>query len=146
MSDRIAAGTLIAVAVGFIFMAASIRASSFSDPLGPTWVPIVVGVFLIGACLMLMVKPLTATTWPDGPTWARLATCLFGFVAYAYLLVPLGFILATTLAFALFAMLFRAGPVRALVAGTIFAFASYGLFSMALDLFLPTGRLFQGWF
>ena len=146
MSDRIAAGVLIAVSVGFIVMAAGIRASNFSDPLGPRWVPIVIGVFLIAACVALLVKPLTATTWPDGATWARLAVCLIGFVAYANLLVPLGFILATTLAFALFAMLFRAGPVRALVAGTIFAFASYGLFSMALDLFQPTGRLFQGWF
>lgn len=146
MSDRIAGGVLIAVAVAFIVMALGIEASFFTDPLGPKWVPILIGAFVIGSAVALLARPLTRTQWPDAPTWARLATCLVGFVAYAYLLVPLGFIVATTLAYTLFALLFRGPPWRALMAGAIFSVASYLLFSTALDLYLPTGRLFQGWF
>jgi putative tricarboxylic transport membrane protein len=146
MSDRIAAGALIAVAAAFIVMATRIQASFFSDPLGPTWVPILIGVFVIGACVALLVRPLTTSHWPDAPTWTRLALCLAGFVAYGFLLVPLGFVVATTLAYTLFAILFRGTPLRSLLAGAIFSVASYLLFSVALDLYLPTGRLFQGWF
>lgn len=146
MSDRIAAGVMIAVAAGFIVMAFGIRASFFTDPLGPRWVPILIGVYVIGASVALLLRPLSKTQWPDAPTWRRLAVCLVGFVAYAYLLVPLGFIVATTLAYTLFAILFRGTPWRALLAGVIFSGASYLLFSTALDLYLPTGRLFEGWF
>lgn len=146
MSDRIAAGVLIAVAVAYIVMALGIQASFFTDPLGPRWVPILIGVFVIGSSVALLVRPLSRTDWPDGPTWVRLTAFLAGLVAYAYLLVPLGFIVATTLAYTLFALLFRGPPWRSLMAGAIFAVASYLLFSTALDLYLPTGRLFQGWF
>ncbi|MEX2502454.1 MAG: tripartite tricarboxylate transporter TctB family protein [Trueperaceae bacterium] len=146
MSDRVAAAVLIALSLGFIWMATNIQASAFNDPLGPKWVPILVGIFLIGACLALLVRPLTTVNWPDGTTWTRLALCLAGFVAYAYLLVPIGFIVATTLAYTLFALLFRGRPIPALIAGVVFSVGSYLLFSVALDLFLPTGRIFQGWF
>lgn len=146
MSDRIAAGVLIAVAVAFIVMGLGIQASFFTDPLGPRWVPILIGAFVVGSSVALLARPLSTTHWPVASTWTRLATCLAGFVAYAYLLVPLGFIVATTLAYTLFALLFRGPPWRSLLAGAIFAVASYLLFSTALDLYLPTGRLFQGWF
>jgi len=146
VSDRIAAAVLMVVAVGYIIMATGIQIGMFSDPLGPKVVPILVAVFVIGSCLALLLVPLSTTSWPDGPTRVRLLLCLVGFVAYAQLLVPLGFILATTLAYTLFAVLFHARPWRALVAGAVFAVASYVLFSVGLDLFLPTGRLFAGWF
>lgn len=146
MTDRIAAGALIALSAAYIVLAAQIEITFFTDPLGAKWFPIMVGVFLIGSCVALLFRPVTATEWPDTSTWGRLALCLAGFVGYALALVPLGFILATTLAYTLFAMLFRANFWRSLLAGAIFAVASYVLFQMALDLYLPTGRLFQGWF
>ncbi|MDZ7799746.1 MAG: tripartite tricarboxylate transporter TctB family protein [Trueperaceae bacterium] len=146
MSDRIAGGVTIAIAVAFMALAFTFRAGRFSDPLGARFVPIAIGVLVIAACVALLVKPRTTTTWPEAPTWARLALCLVAFVAYGYMLVPLGFIVATTLAFALFALLFRGPPLRSVVAAVLFSVAAYALFSMALDLYLPTGRLFEGWF
>lgn len=146
MSDRIASGILIAVAVAFIVMAFGIQASMFTDPLGPRFVPIVIGVFLIGSSVALMLQPRSTATWPDAPTTARLLTTLVVFVVYGFLLNPVGFIAATTLAYTAFALLFRGKPLPSLFAGVVFAFASYLLFSTALDLYLPTGRLFQGWF
>ena len=146
MSDRITAAFLIVVSAIFVAMAFQIRAGFFSDPLGPRWVPIAIGVFLAGVCIALLIKPRSTANWPDASTWTRLVLCLVTFVGYALLLNPLGFIVSTTLAFAAFAILFRGRPLPALLAGAIFAVASYLLFSTALDLFLPTGRIFQGWF
>lgn len=146
MSDRIASGILIVVAVAFIVMAFGVQPSLFSDPLGPRFVPIVIGLFLIGSSIALLLQPRSVATWPDAPTAARLVTTLVVFVAYGFLLNPLGFIAATTVAYAAFALLFRGKPLPSLVAGLVFAFASYLLFSTALDLYLPTGRLFEGWF
>jgi hypothetical protein len=146
MSDRIAGGATIAIAIAFIVLAFTFRAGRFSDPLGARFVPIAIGVLVIGACIALLVKPRTTTQWPEGGTWLRLALCLVGFVAYGYMLVPLGFIAATTLAFTLFALLFRGPPLRSVMAAVLFSVAAYALFSMALDLYLPTGRVFAGWF
>lgn len=146
MSDRIASGVLIAISVAFIVMATRVQTTFFTDPVGPKLVPIVIGIFLISASLALLWQPLTVPSWPDGPTWVRLALCLVGFIGYGYLLNPLGFIAATTLAYTLFAILFRGRPLPALAAGVIFSVAAYLLFSTALDLYLPTGRLFEGLF
>ena len=146
MSDRIASGVLIAIAAGFIFMATRVQTSFFTDPIGPKVVPILIGVFVIGASLALLFQPRSTPHWADGPTWVRLGLCLVGFVLYGYLLHPLGFIVATTIAYTLFALLFRGKPLASLAAGAIFAVASYLLFSTALDLYLPTGALFEGWF
>lgn len=146
MSDRITASVLIAISIGFIAMAFAIKPSFFTDPLGPKFVPIVVGAFLIGACIVLLVRPLPSAHWPNAATWRRLALCLLGFVAYGFLMNPLGFIASTTIAFTLFALLFHGKPLKSLFAGATFAVASYLLFSTALDLYLPTGRLFEGLF
>ena len=146
MSDRIASGILIVVAVAFIVMAFGIQPSMFTDPLGPRFVPILIGVFLIGSSIALMLQPRSVATWPDASTATRLLATLAVFVAYGFLLNPIGFIAATWVAYTAFALLFRGKPLPALLAGVVFAFASYLLFSTALDLYLPTGRLFQGWF
>ena len=146
MSDRIASGVLIVIAAVFIFLATRVQTTFFTDPVGPKLVPIVIGIFLIGSCLALLFQPRSTPSWPDAPTWVRLALCLVGFVAYGYLLNPLGFIVSTTIAYTLFALLFRGKPLPSVFAGVVFAVASYLLFSTALDLYLPTGALFEGWF
>ena len=137
---------LIAVSVAFIAMALAIKTSFFTDPLGAKFVPIFVGVFLIGACVALLVRPLSQTEWPAPATWRRMVLCLLGFIGYGFLMNPLGFIAATTIAFTLFALLFHGKPLNSLLAGATFAVAAYLLFDVALDLYLPTGRLFQAIF
>ncbi len=146
MTDRIAASVLIAISLAFIGMAFAIQRSFFTDPVGAKFVPIFVGVFLIGACVALLLRPRSHTQWPDAATWRRLLICLAGFIGYGLLMNPLGFIASTTIAFTLFALLFHGKPLRSVLAGAGFAVASYLLFSLALDLYLPTGRIFEGLF
>jgi hypothetical protein len=41
---------------------------------------------------------------------------------------------------------FRATPVKGFVAAVIATLALYVLFGWLLELYLPTGELFEGWF
>jgi len=146
MSDRIASLVLIAIATGFVIMAIRIQTSFFSDPLGARWVPIFIGVFVIGSAIALLVQPRSKAEWPSRNTLMRLLLTLAGFVAYAFLMQPLGFIFATTLAFALFAIQFGGKPLPSMIAAAVFAVGAYLLFNNALDLYLPTGEIFERWF
>ncbi len=81
---------------------------------------------------------------PDGPepgTARRIALSTVSFVAYAFLLAPLGFVLATTLEFAVLARLFGGPLGRGAAAGLVFALLLYALFVYGLGLPLPLGIL-----
>ena len=144
MSDRIFSVLLIAVAGLFAALTQTFSVSLFADPLGPRFVPVAISVFLTGAAVALFIKPTHEAVWPAGAKLARLGVTLAVFVVYANALNPLGFVLATTLAFAAFATLFYAPPLRAAVAGLIFSLVAYGVFSVLLDLYLPTGAWLEG--
>jgi putative tricarboxylic transport membrane protein len=146
VSDRIFAVLTIAVAALFAALTQSFTVSLFADPLGPRFVPIAVSIFLAGAAVALFAKPTHEAAWPSGVKLVRLGVTLVVFIVYANALNPLGFIAATTLAFAAFAVLFYAPLLRAAVAGLVFSLVTYGLFSFLLDLYLPTGAWFEGLF
>lgn len=145
MSHRIASLLLLALGAIYVGLATQIQPTPFSDPLGPRWVPVFFGLFLMGAAVAMFVQPRADVAWPPRGTLFRLALTLVGFVAYALLLNPLGFVVATALAFTLFAVQFGGTPRNAALAGVVFAVAAYLLFSTALDLYLPTGAWLEGW-
>lgn len=144
MSDRIAGILLVVLAIAYTVVAWGFRATFFTDPLGARFVPIAIGLFLLVTAAVLAARPTAAVEWPHRRTWLVLVVALVAFVAYAYLLEPLGFVIATTLVFAVFALIFEAGVVRGLLAGALFAGALYAVFAWALDLYLPTGTLVRG--
>lgn len=146
MSDRIAGLLLMLVALAYGFAAWSFRATFFTDPLGARFVPIAVAVFLLVSAAVLTARPKADIEWPHRNTWLVLTFGLIAFIAYAYLLDPLGFVLATTLVFAVFAKIFGASWLKGLVAGLLFAGTLYAVFSWGLGLFLPTGDIFRGFF
>lgn len=146
MSDRIFSVLVIAVAALFAVLTQSFTVSLFADPLGPRFVPIGVSIFLAGAAVALLIKPTHEAVWPSGVKLVRLGVTVVVFIVYANALNPLGFIAATTLAFAAFAVLFYAPPLRAAIAGVIFSLVTYGLFSLLLDLYLPMGAWLEGLF
>lgn len=85
-----------------------------------------------------------AVTDPDGPeagAGRRIALGTVSFVVYAFLLAPLGFVLATTLEFAVLARLFGGPLGRGAAAGLVFALLLYALFVYGLGLPLPLGIL-----
>lgn len=144
MSDRIAGILLMVLAVAFGLAALDYRATFFTDPLGARFVPLVLSVFLLVCAAVLAARPKADIEWPHRRTWFVLLVGLAAFVAYAYLLEPLGFVVATTLVFAVFARVFAAGWMKGLVAGLVFAASLYAVFAWGLGLYLPTGDIFMG--
>jgi putative tricarboxylic transport membrane protein len=79
--------------------------------------------------------PVTAVT----AARTRILLATLSFVAYAFLLAPLGFVFATVLEFALLARLFGGTLVRGAAVGLAFAVLLYVLFVYGLGLLLPLG-------
>lgn len=143
MSDRIAGIFLVALSIGYLLLASTYTAEFFSDPLGARFVPGMVGTFLLVASGSLIVRRPEPAEWPDGGTLLSLAIALAGFVAYALVLEPFGFVVSTTLVFTLFAALFGAALWKGFLTGVLFSSVLYLLFVRALSLYLPIGDLFE---
>jgi putative tricarboxylic transport membrane protein len=110
-----------------------------ADPVGPRAFPTVVAVVL-GACgLLVMATP--GEPWPRAERRLPGPLTVLAMVAYALLLVPLGFIPATFLLALAIALAFGARPVEAAVAGGVTAPALWLLLDRLLDLPLPRGPL-----
>jgi putative tricarboxylic transport membrane protein len=143
MSDRISAVILLLLAAWFGFEAWQFKASFFSDPLGARAIPLAVAVFMIPLAIYLFMRAQPAAKWPSRPAWPSLVIAFTTFVAYALLIQPLGFILATTLFFVVFGRLYHARIWQGAVAGVVFSAVLYVVFVQGLELYLPVGRLFE---
>jgi len=155
-------GPLIA-ALGVVAASAAIavEATTFdvafpTDPLGPKAFPVVAAVLLAigGLALVRSARADRAKAEaggmvagepdPDGPepgAGRRIALGTISFIVYAFLLAPLGFVLATTLEFSVLARLFGGPLGRGAAAGLVFALLLYALFVYGLGLPLPLGIL-----
>lgn len=145
MSERIFSVILILVSAFFAFSALQIEKPMFSDPIGPALVPLLIALLLAGTALSSLLKPTAQPRWPQAAMLLRLGLTAVVFLCYAVLVEPLGFVPATVLAFAAFAVLFHAAVGKALLAGAVFAVVAWLLFGLALDLYLPTGTLIERW-
>jgi|FLYL01.1.fsa_nt_gi putative tricarboxylic transport membrane protein len=143
MSDRITAVLLLILALWFGWQAWGFRATFFTDPLGARAFPLSIAFLLVPLAAYLFFRPEPAAEWPERRTWPALVASLVTFVAYAYLLTPLGFILANTLVFVVFGKLFAAKLWQGAVVGLAFSAVLYALFVWGLELYLPIGRIFE---
>lgn len=94
------------------------------------------------SALWLILKPDPNPNWPKRGFWLPFALILLSIVAYACLVVPLGFILATTLEMTLLLVLFGARWWQGLGGALAFTLTIYLLFTQALGVPLPPGRIF----
>lgn len=147
MTDRLSGLVLLVFALWFGALAWRLPQSFFSDPVGSRTFPLIVAVFLTPLALYLMLRPSSGkVAWPPRASLLPLALTVVILLAYAWLLQPLGFLVATFLAFAALALVFRAPLARALLASLVTTLALYGLFDRLLELYLPTGELLGRWF
>ena len=141
MSDRIFGGTMLAVAIGFVWIATTFDAGLMADPLGPQTFPIIIGVVL-GACSVYII--VRADPEPDWPTLARRAEMglvIAGLVVYAMVLEPLGFIVSSAIAVWGLGWCLGNRPLPAALTGVSIAVVLYVLFHTVLGLSLPDGVL-----
>lgn len=147
MTDRVTGVTLFVFAVWFGVLAWRLPPSFFSDPVGSRVFPLAVAAFLAPLALFLMWRPAAVTgRWPARRVWPSLLVCLVTLIAYATLLEPFGFIVATIISFQLLALVFGAPFWKGLLASVITTLVLFVLFGQLLELHLPAGRLLKGWF
>jgi len=141
-SDRTAGALVILMALLVAFESRTFTVGFVTDPLGPKAFPLVSALLLLAGGVAIQFRPGMDSNWT---TWRRLlrvgvaAVCL---LAYALLLGFIGFVTATMMVVAVFAVLLGGRPLPAIVTGAIGAALLYGLFSYLLDIALPVGSLF----
>lgn len=140
MSDRLTGLVLLVLAVAY-GVAASGFAARIGDPLGPAVFPLVLAIPLALLSLYLLLNPDPEPAWARGWPLIKQALTLVVFVVYAYVLEPLGFVVATVLAVTALGSLLGGRPAHAAGAGVAIALVLFVLFNYALSLPLPAGVL-----
>jgi putative tricarboxylic transport membrane protein len=140
VSDRLTGLVLLALAVAYGVTAGGYQAM-IGDPLGPAIFPIVLAVPLGLLSVYLILRPDPGADWPRGRTLLKQAIALVAFVAYAYLLEPLGFVVSTLLAVVALGWLLGARLRDAGLAGLGISVVLFVLFNNLLHLPLPAGVL-----
>lgn len=154
IGETILALAVIVVGVGVVWQATQIRLTPAYSKVGPRVIPYIVGAGLILVGLWLAFEALTGRgdqgvssesedADPTLPTnWPTVGLLAAALLAYLILLVPAGFIIASTVLFvgAAFAMGSRR-YARDLVVGILMATILYVGFTRGLGLRLPAGVL-----
>ena len=140
MSDRLTGLVLFGLAVWYGVTARGFEAV-IGDPLGPAVFPIVLAVPLGLLSLYVLARPDPEPDWPRGRPLLKQGLAVVAFVAYAYLLEPLGFLVATTLGTAALAVLLGARAWHAGAIGAAAAVVLFVLFDQLFSLPLPAGVL-----
>jgi putative tricarboxylic transport membrane protein len=140
VSDRLTGLVLLALAVAYEVTASGYQAM-IGDPLGPAVFPIVLSIPLGLLSVYLIVRPDPEPDWARGRALLKQVLALVAFVAYAYLLEPLGFLVSTFLAVVVLGWLLGARLRQAAAAGVGIAVVLFVLFDTLLGLPLPAGVL-----
>ena len=142
MADRIFAGVLLLIALGYTFIAFTVIKAPFQyDPIGPEGWPRLLGIVAILCTGYLVLRPDIARFGVTAGTLGRLTITVVLLFAYAAAFQPLGFVLATWVFCTVLAIILGAVPLRALVFGAASGILGYVLCTVLLDLNLPAGIL-----
>ncbi|MGB0385792.1 MAG: tripartite tricarboxylate transporter TctB family protein [Ardenticatenaceae bacterium] len=145
VTDRITGVLLLLFGIWYTWIGSALKAPILGDVLGPAAFPTLLGVLLCLLSIYLIVRPDPDPDWPTDITiWIKLGLIILSFVAYAYLIKPLGFMLATTLEMIVLSYLFDGPRVKSIIASIVFSVFLFILFNNILALGLPTGEIFKG--
>lgn len=140
-SDRWTGAILLALAVWYVVETRTFKTGFLSGPVGPRVWPIILGVLLGGLSIYLIVRPDPDPEWPTRGQWWRWGIVVASSLAYGFALVPLGFIVASTLVVVIIGWYFG-GKLHYLVpSAALLAVGSAFLFEQLLGLPLPDGLI-----
>lgn len=158
--DRAVGVVVCLLALGILVQARGISDSSYSNSaLSPRDFPVLIGVLMLAAGVWMLAKPVmtrlrfrgkqpivpASTDDEPAPTTVRsdprvLLLLLVLLLVYMQLLIPLGYMISTTLFLAVLTLgLARHHVIRNLVFSVAFAFVVYALFTYAIGVPLPPG-------
>ncbi len=141
MSDRVFGGIGLLLAGFFIWQATLIELSFITDPVGPRVFPIVIGIVLGLASLVILLRPDAEPRWPGGARLFEIAMAVAVMVAYAELLPEVGFLIATAVAAAFLTWRLGTAPLWSVVTGVAISVSIYVVFRVILGLSLARGPL-----
>ncbi|MCK0166724.1 tripartite tricarboxylate transporter TctB family protein [Jannaschia sp. S6380] len=133
MSVRLAGAAILVVAAFYTYFGRGYSAA-FGDVLGPSVFPVLVGTVAMILAGSLVIFPSGTVAWPSAGRMGRQLGALVVLFGYAWVLVPLGFPLAT---FGLIAGLaiVLGGPVwKSILLGAVMSLGLWALFDQVLGL------------
>lgn len=144
MSIRLAGVAIFLIAALYAWTAQDYTAN-FGDVLGPSVFPVMVGIPAMALALSLVLFPGGTVTWPAPGRLVRQAAALAALIAYALLLEPLGFPIATAALIAAIAVIMDGPVVKSSIIGVAGALSLWALFDQLLGLPIDfLGSLFGG--
>ncbi|MEL6532713.1 MAG: tripartite tricarboxylate transporter TctB family protein [Pseudomonadota bacterium] len=136
VSDRIFGLVVTLVALGYIASATQIQTSFLADPLGPKAFPYLVGGVGVLCGAVIVLRPDPDPAWPGLATIGALAVATLVLIAYAYTLVPLGFIIPTAVTAAILSYQISPRVVPSILTGIGLSVGLFIIFKFALGLSL----------
>ncbi|WP_417255028.1 tripartite tricarboxylate transporter TctB family protein [Celeribacter sp.] len=144
MADRIIATFLLAVSLGYAFIAFTILKAPFQyDPLGPEAWPQILSCVAILCLAYILWKPDDIKLDVTRYVWVRLAGAVTMLWAYGKTYEPLGFILSTAVFGTLMAWMLGASKTRASTFGFAAGILGWLICVTLMDLNLPLGDLIE---
>lgn len=131
--NRVVGAAVFLVAAAYTWTARSYTAP-FGDVLGPAMFPTLVGVTAMLLSGLIALFPGGGTSWPERHRVLRQVAATLVLVAYAFVLQPLGFPLATALLIAAVAWLMGGPALGSALLGALAAPALWFLFDRVLGL------------
>jgi putative tricarboxylic transport membrane protein len=133
-SDRILGLVVVIGALAFFASALQIQTSFLSDPVGPRLFPLMIAVAAFLCGLALLAKPDAEPEWPGLGGWVNMGIALAVLLAYAYLILPMGFLLSTALAAAGVSFMIEKNARNAILTGLGLSIVLFVIFKYGLGL------------
>ena len=131
--------SLVYLKLGF-----DIKVSFFSGSIGPHHWVIGVASCLIALSLLLFFQPSTYLgNFPKINEWTQRIPFAIAIIVYANVLPYLGFLITTPLLMSAIGYWFQAKPIKALISAIVMTLSCYLLFTILLNISLPTGLWFR---
>lgn len=139
MLDRVTGLIFMLLGSGAMWHAQGLSVAFSADPLGPKVFPTIVGGIMAISGAAMLIRP-ENVAW-EGGRWARVALVAVASLVYPLLLVPLGFIVATTLLMVVIARMLDGGWVQSAIGSLALAAGIFLIIDPLLGLPLPKGAL-----
>ncbi len=146
---RLAGAFLLAASVAILLAVLAIPGRGGYSTSGPRFVPLIVAIGLVALSVAFLARTFVradidlaerSAAEDEVTHWATPALLVAGLIAYALLLEPLGYIVATTLFFAPVAWLLGSRrPVRDALIGLVLGVGLFTAFTQYLGVSLPAG-------
>lgn len=137
--DRVTGLVFALLGLGAMWHAQGLQVAFSSDPVGPKAFPTIVGGIMLLAGAVLVIRP-HEITW-NGGRWPMVALVAAASLIYPLLLIPLGFIVATSLLLIVIARALKGGWGQSVAAAVALSAGIFLLIDTILGLPLPTGPL-----